>query len=413
MVMKRITLLILLISLLGTWTFAQRRCASSDYQKQSAGSVYKSQIENFITQRLKNSSANERPAETTIKIPVVVHLVYHLPEENISTEMINSQIRALNRDYRRNNPDTINTPGAFRSIAADCNIEFELAKVDPLGRATSGIERIYSPIPVWYMDDKVKSSATYGTNAWDARYYLNIWICNLDDVLGYSSVPGDDVKKDGIVLSFLAVNNLNDGGSYSMGRTAVHEIGHWLGLFHLWGDSDCGDDKIADTPKQTTYTPGCPAGIRVSCNKSTNGDMYMNYMDFTDDPCINLFTKGQKDRMRVLFEENGPRSSILSSKALGLPWVENIPLPDDTPEWLYPQVYPNPAKDFVQVDFRYDARWVGKEIMVVNTAGQVVLTQLISSRIERIPIDKLQPGIYFVRGKKDGDKLAKKFIKLK
>jgi hypothetical protein len=410
--MRRFILLFLLSSFLFIYSNAQRRCAAADYQKQSGGSVYKLRAENFIRQHLNTYSDNERPAEGTIIIPVVIHLVYHLPEENIPDETIRKQLEALNRDYRRNNVDTINTPDAFKSLAADCNIEFELAKVDPLGRATTGIERTYSPIPTWYMDDKVKASKSYGADAWDSRYYLNFWICNLDDLLGYSSVPGDDPEKDGVVLSLLAVNNLNDGGSYSMGRTAVHETGHWLGLYHLWGDADCGDDQIPDTPKQTTYTPGCPGGIRVSCNNSTAGDMYMNFMDFTDDPCTNLFTRGQKQRMRVSFEENGPRNTILSSKALGRPWIENIPLPDDAPQWLYPQLYPNPANEFVQIDFRYDARWIGRAIIIVNTSGQVVHTQVISSKLEKIFIDKLRPGIYFVSGKKDGEKLSKKFIKV-
>ena len=107
-----------------------------------------------------------------------------------------------------------------------------------------------------------------------------------------------------------------------MGRTAVHEVGHWLGLKHLWGDADCGDDGVADTPKQETYTNGCPSGVRVSCNNAPYGDMYMDYMDFTNDACLVMFTKGQKQKMRALFEPGGARYSILSSNALGSPVSE-------------------------------------------------------------------------------------------
>lgn len=398
--------------------FAQKKCATAEYQRQQNANLsianQKQRIDNFILFRLdkKGITDSQRPAGAVIKIPVVVHVVYHFPEENIAGEVIHKQIAALNRDYRKANSDTINTPAAFKSKSADCNIEFELAKTDPLGRATTGIERVYSPIQKWSMDDQVKSSSTYGADAWDAKYYLNIWLCNLDDLLGYGTAPGDDLKNDGIVLSFLAVNNLNDGGPYSMGRTAVHEAGHWLGLRHLWGDADCGDDNVADTPKQTTYTPGCPTGVRVSCNHSEEGDMYMNFMDFTDDPCTNLFTKGQKDRMRILFEQGGYRNSILSSKALGAPWSQSIPLPDDTPQWLFPQVYPNPVNDELTLDLRYDTRWIGKELVIINSSGQVVHQLIISSKIEKINTAQLKPGIYFIRGKKEGEKLSTKFIRL-
>src|SRR5689334_8516266 len=232
--MRIVVLIFILVITCSNGLFAQQKCASANYQLQrntvQSSALQKQRIAEFIQSHLndKRAGVNERPAETVIKIPVVVHVVYHFPEENIAGEMIRKQIEALNRDYRRNNIDTVNTPLAFRSRAADCNIEFELAKVDPVGRPTNGIERVYSPIDKWTMDDRVKSTGTHGADAWDARYYLNIWICNLEDLLGYGTVPGDDLKNDGIVLSFMAVNNLNDGGPYSMGRTAVHEAGHWL-----------------------------------------------------------------------------------------------------------------------------------------------------------------------------------------
>ncbi len=393
---------------------AQRRCAAFEYCKAAGADLLRSEkkqgIENFIQSRIE-ARDSERPLESLIKIPVVVHVVYHLPEENIPAAYIHKQIEALNRDYRRQNSDSVNTPPAFRSKAADCNIEFELARVDPLGRATTGIERIYTPITQWDMDDKVKSISTYGAEAWDGRSYLNIWVCNLYDLLGYSSEPGDDLEKDGIVISYLAASNLDDGSPYGLGRTAVHETGHWLGLHHLWGDADCGDDNIADTPRQTTFTSGCPTGVRVSCNKSPEGDMYMNFMDFTDDPCTNLFTRGQKDRMRVLFDQGGYRNTILSSKALGLPWSQNIPLPDDGPRWLYAQVYPNPAHDDLVIDLRYDQRWIGRELTIVNASGQTIRRHIISSKVESIKVGDLVPGIYFLHAIKDGERLTRKFIR--
>jgi hypothetical protein len=138
----------------------------------------------------------------------------------------------------------------------------------------------------------------------------------MNRVAGYSSVMGGPVKKDGIVIDRAAFGSGGNGGGYNMGRTAVHEAGHWLGLKHIWGDTDCGDDLVDDTPKQSFYDVGCPTGIRVTCNNGPNGNMYMNYMDFTDDACLNLFTLGQKERMRALFEAGGPRHALLNPVVL-------------------------------------------------------------------------------------------------
>src|SRR4030095_8288856 len=167
--------------------------------------------------------------------------------------MVKTQILALNRDFRKLNSDTIKIPEAFKPLAADCGIEFQLATTDPKGRATSGVIHKYSPITKWSMDDKIKFSSEMGDDAWDANNYLNIWVGPLDKFLGYSSIPGDPIEKDGVVISNSAFG-IRGGGAYGKGRTSVHEVGHWLGLKHLWGDADCGDDGGADTTKQRNYT---------------------------------------------------------------------------------------------------------------------------------------------------------------
>jgi Pregnancy-associated plasma protein-A len=419
--MKARFLLLLLFFGSANQLVAQRRCASLQYAQQAMQAnpflqANQNSIEKFIQARLKQSSSaasNTRPVASIIRIPVIVHIVYHQPAENISDEAVANQLAALNRDYQKKNADSSNTPDVFKAIAADCKIEFELAKVDPQGRTARGIERIYSPITKWAIEgDKVKFKSEYGADGWDARYYLNIWVCNLNDLLGYSSVLGDDVKKDGVVINYTVFNNLNDGGPFNSGRTAVHEIGHWLSLKHLWGDADCGNDGVTDTPEQSTFTTGCPGGIRLSCSNAPNGDMYMNFMDYTNDPCMNLFTNGQRDRMRTLFESGGIHNSILSSKALGLPWTAETPLPDDSPRWLYPKLYPDPAQTELVLDFKYDPRWVGQELIVTNVTGQILIRHLIISKVEIIDIGKLNRGIYFIRGNRDGIKLIAKFIKL-
>lgn len=397
---------------------AQKTCTTYFYQQEQLKSNPSLQqqleaVENFTKLQLTSRTA-DREQNTIIKIPVVVHILYHYPSEKISDAVVQSQITALNKYFRRRNADTTSTPDYFRAVAADCEIEFQLAISDPRRRSTTGIIRKYTPVTKWTSDDQVKFSSQMGDDAWDSKSYLNIWVCNLDKFAGYSSVPGGDPAKDGLVIGFSAfgVNNSNSG--YEQGKTAVHEIGHWLNLKHLWGDENCGDDGVDDTPKQASYTPGCPTTVRITCGNGPHGDMYMNYMDFTSDVCLNMFTQGQKARMRALFEPGGPRAGILTSKGLQPPLIMDIPLPEENdPTWLKPNLYPNPASSAMTLDLSYDQRWVGKTIFVSNLQGQNVMNLTVTSKILRIDISRLQAGVYFLAAKKDdGESMKLKFIKL-
>lgn len=399
---------------------AQRACSSFNYKEQELKgdpslNTRIDAIENFIQRKLISGQlgiAGKPHAGSVIKIPVVVHILYNQPQENISDEKVFSQVQVLNESFRRLHADTINTPEWFKSIAADCGIEFQLAVSDPQRRATTGITRKYTPVVKWNSNDEMKFSARTGTDAWDTENYLNIWVCNLNSVAGYSSFPGGPSEKDGIVISY-NVFGKNSKAGYNMGKTAVHEIGHWLGLRHIWGDSYCGDDWVDDTPKQANFTPGCPSGIRPSCSSEPNGDMYMNYMDLTQDACINLFTEGQKERMRSFFEPGGARRTILSSYGLLPPLINEIPLPEETPLWLHPQLYPNPAATELILDLSYDIRWIGQHIRITNAQGQYVMQAQINSKVVKMNIANLKPGLYFLMAKKDdGTAIKQKFIKM-
>jgi Pregnancy-associated plasma protein-A/Secretion system C-terminal sorting domain len=403
---------------------AQRACSSFSYQQQeikqspSLAAVFNG-VETFTRQYLSdnNNAVMARTAGGTavikvIKIPVVVHILYHGPSENISDAKVMGQLDILNRAFRRTNADTTKTPSRFKAVAADCEIEFQLAVSDPRSKNTSGIIRKYTPISVWEDNDKMKFSSEMGDDAWDSRSYLNIWVCNLDRVAGYATMPGGPAEKDGIVLDF-PVFGTGGAAGFDMGKTAVHEVGHWLNLKHLWGDDYCGDDGVNDTPKQGGYNSGCPSGIQLSCGTDPNGDMYMNYMDFTSDACMNLFTLGQKARMRALFVAGGARNAILLSKGLQQARVFESPLPDQPPTWLHYQLYPNPASNAMTLDLAYDIRWIGKTLRVLNLQGQLMMQVPVSSKIQRIDISQLKPGMYFLVGKKDdGDFIQQKFIKL-
>lgn len=265
-------------------------------------------------QTLNYSLNNAKTGAATVNIPVVVHVVYNTTAQNISDAQIISQMDVLNEDFRKLNADKVNIPSAFSSVAADCNITFCLAKKDPNGNSTTGIIRKYTSTTS-FIDDKVKSSTTGGSTAWPSSKYLNIWVCNLGDgLLGYAQFPGGPAATDGVVMLYTAFGRVgNVAAPYNKGRTATHEVGHWLNLRHIWGDANCGNDYVNDTPTQQTSNYGCPTYPKVTCSNS--GDMSMNYMDYVNDACMYMFTSGQSSRMNALFASTGARYSLKSSTA--------------------------------------------------------------------------------------------------
>jgi hypothetical protein len=413
-------LVVLFFVVTGSQLFSQQRCSMEEYvnRQMSEDISLKDKLEQvdvFTRERANSTVSAQRITgmPETITIPVVFHVLYHTPSENVDKTILDRLIAALNRDFNKRNSDSSNTPSVFKPYATSMGFEFKLATMDPQGRGTTGIIKKYTPALYWMSDDKMKFSASYGDDAWDSKSYLNIWICNMKDVMGYSTFPGMDPLKDGVVLSVEDIlkargttPKINDL------RTVVHEVGHWVNLYHIWGESYCGDDKVDDTPKQGSYTPGCPSGTRVTCSNGPTGDMYMNFMDFTDDVCMNMFTVGQRKRARTVFEAGGPRNSILYSKGLNVSEGEFAALPDFYPKWYYAQVYPNPAATSIKVYFDYDERWIGKKMEILDMSGRVVLNKIIGSRIETIDVSRLNAGVYFIRGEKDGERLHAKFVKL-
>ena len=410
------TILSCICLLIAITSFAQRECASSSYieQQKSADPTFANkinEIENFVRRQKTAAKENGQEAPNIITIPVVVHILYKTSAQNISDEQVKSQIDALNRDFRRQNADSINTPNRFKPFAADVQVQFQLATADPEGRVTTGIVRKATNISRWSTDDKIKFTSQGGDDAWDSHYYLNFWIGDLATLLGYSSIPGAAVEKDGVVINYTAFGTINVGAPYNLGRTATHEVGHWLGLKHIWGDSYCGDDLVDDTPKQGNFTSGCPDGFRSSCNNGDMGDMYMNYMDFTNDACMNLFTAGQKQRMLSLFAPGGPRNSLLSSKGLYQAWVAESPVETSLTNSAF-NFYPNPTSGVMVLNFDYNADWIGKIVSIVNINGETVSRWQISSKTQKINLSQLKAGMYFIQAENGNQKLRAKFIKL-
>ncbi|TAE48212.1 MAG: T9SS C-terminal target domain-containing protein [Bacteroidetes bacterium] len=276
------------------------------------------QIEQFTEAfAARQGQSNSR---VVVTIPVVVHVVYNTAAENISDAQILSQITVLNADFRRLNSDANNT----WSQAADAEIEFCLASVDPNGNATTGITRTSSTRTSFsYTSDNVKFNSTGGKDAWPRDSYLNLWVCDLGSgLLGYAQFPGGAANTDGVVCDYAYFGTVGVATApFNLGRTATHEVGHWLNLYHIWGDdgTSCtaGSDQVADTPNQADENYGCPSGSIVSCSNGPAGDMYQNYMDYTDDACMNLFTAGQKTRMQAVLAPGGARASLLNSAGCG------------------------------------------------------------------------------------------------
>ncbi|MDX1913439.1 MAG: M43 family zinc metalloprotease [Saprospiraceae bacterium] len=262
----------------------------------------------------QQGGASER---TVVTIPVVVHVVYYNSTQNLTDAQILSQIDVLNADFRRTNADAGNTPAGFLGVAADCEINFCMAKQDPNGAATNGIQRRQTTVNGFSTDDRVKFFAQGGLDIWDRNKYLNIWVCNLSGgLLGYAQFPGGPANTDGVVCDYAYFGTIGSTPPFNLGRTATHEVGHWLNCFHIWGDdgtSCTGSDNVSDTPNQADEHYGCPTFPQISCSNGPNGDMFMNYMDYTDDGCMNVFTTGQKNRMQALFAAGGARNALVSS----------------------------------------------------------------------------------------------------
>ncbi|MEO6224056.1 MAG: zinc metalloprotease, partial [Vicinamibacterales bacterium] len=251
--------------------------------------------------RLEGATAKQRdlgearvPKVVTIK--TVVNVVYKTADQNVSDAQINSQIAALNKDFRATNPDKAQTPLPFKGLITDPRVTFKLVNVTRTQTSVNGFS----------FDDKVKKVATGGIAPHLPKAHLNLWVCALTGgLLGYAQFPGGPGSTDGVVINYRAFGtNGTAQAPFNKGRTATHEVGHYLNLRHIWGDTpDCsGSDVVADTPNCAGPNFGTPAWPVVTCNNGPNGDMFMNYMDYTDDNAMFMFTAQQVLRMRTTLD---------------------------------------------------------------------------------------------------------------
>lgn len=355
--------------------------------------------ESLIQEAIKNQQLS-RNTNTIYTLPVVVHIIYRTTAQNISDAQILSQIEVLNEDFGRYNADTNQTPSFWKSIAGTSNFQFCLAKQDPSGAATNGIERRTTTTTTFSTNNNIKHYANGGLDAWDVNRYFNIWVCNLGSgLLGYAEPPsGIHSNEYGVVIIYDSFGRIGTVSTpYDKGRTTTHEIGHAFGMEHIWGDdNNCsGSDGISDTPNQEIETYDCPISYPKydNCSPTGNGIMYMNYMDYTDDVCMNLFTVGQTSRMKLLMEAMYP-TLLVSTACEETTGVQRI-----ADKFSF-SVYPNPTDGIVNLDmFLMDNIGSAVNIQVSNLLGKVVLEKSIiqpNGKIYPLDLNNQSAGIYFI-----------------
>lgn len=325
--MKKISLF-LAVNLLLLFANAQEWCGSIQNVKRKIQNdpQLQAQWENYLRSFQQSENNLQRSANATqVYIPVVFHIVHNGDAigtgENITDAQAQSQIDAMNLHYNAQDPKLGNVPSVFQNLIANIDVKFCLAKYDPIGLPTTGIVRHQMAYTSWDSSDLIDNVLKPAT-IWDNTRYLNIWSVRMggellsNGVLAYSSFPFfSPADEDGVVARF---NTIGTTGSvlpgYNLGKTITHEVGHWFGLQHVWGDDNgaCnGSDGINDTPNQADANYGCPTFPSVTCNNGPNGDMFMNYMDYTNDDCHSMFTPGQSARMHFVLD--GFRNDIKNS----------------------------------------------------------------------------------------------------
>lgn len=446
--MKKIFTTILFSALAISGSFAQntnnknapiRKCGTpTDFNEERQ--AYETWMQEVL--RKENQFSNGKKAATVYNIPVVFHIIHSGQavgtSYNISQAQVNSQITILNQDFRKSNSDfgTYVTQSGLSSLAADCEINFCSAQVTPTGSIMPepGIDRILCSDKSWtnppHTDTYINSTIKPGSS-WDPTKYLNIWIVYMNDgTLGYAQFPtvpsaatptigdmngwGGAANTDGVVFDYRYIGNIGTATApYNKGRTAVHEIGHWLGLWHIWGDdgSACsGTDYVTDTPNQAGENYTCPTtngSVKTdACSTTTPGVNYQNYMDYSDDKCMVMFTAGQKARMQACMQYCTRRSSLATSTVCS---VNSI---DENVTELETEIFPNPSTGdlYVTVNVLNTQDFT---IIVINTLGQTIqeIKQVRSNGgTTKIDLSDNAKGVYFVTIKSKTSSKTKRVV---
>ena len=368
----------------------------------------------YFTEGYVRQFSERLQTRRVVQIPIVVHIVYNSDIENISLAQIQSQIDVLNRDFRKRNADTSDTPFNFKSRAVDCEFEFHLATRDTNGAPTTGIVRESTSvmnIGSQFFDisqRKIYYSDFGGDNAWKPSHYLNIWVCAINGDLmtgtnGFATPLAQALQtpaEDGCVVDYRAFGTVGTLRPFRQkGRTLVHEIGHYFNLLHIFGsDATCNDDdEVADTPLQAGQSIGCPAFPTPQSCAGNGGDMFMNYMDYSYDGCLNMFTLGQKARMWASLM--GFRQGLLGGGVK----TNNV----YNPEW---RISPNPTDGNLQIEVDNKSAQSSKLIKILNIYGNVIWQKTFETETINADIRTFINGVYFMTLTVDNHVFMKKIV---
>jgi hypothetical protein len=285
----------------------ERKCAADEVlqqQLQTDATLRErmNKIEEFTSRFVQNADQHRLLPGGVIEVPVVVNVLYRTSAENISQAQIQSQIDVLNEDFAGSNADH-NLTSTYNNVkAGNIGVRFVLDQV----------VRKQTNKKSWGTNDAMKKTNQGGLAASSPTTKLNLWVCNLGGgILGYAQFPGGSSSTDGVVIDNNAMGRTGTAAApFNKGRTATHEVGHWMNLRHIWGDANCGNDQVGDTPQHNTANYGCPAAGHKSTCTGKPVEMTMNYMDYTDDACMYMFSLGQQSRMLAAFASGGPRNSF-------------------------------------------------------------------------------------------------------
>jgi len=407
-------------------------CASTEYQLMKQGNNLKiakdAQFESWMSKKLTERKL-QKSGNTIVTIPVVVHVIHYGSGaigsgQNLSLAQIQSQIDVLNEDYRK----AADTNGDdLTGFGVDTMIQFCLASVDPDNNTTNGVTRYQSDVQSYTSMDEIE--VLKFSTIWDPEKYLNLWTVamsgDIEDLLGYAqfpdyNIPGlqepeqnSDPDTDGVVINYKnfgskeKVPNANLGTNYNLGRTATHEIGHFLGLRHIWGDeTNCqGTDYCADTPKQGNQSFACPEGADTCPDDSP--DLYQDYMDYSYDSCMSVFTQDQSNRMRVILENAPRRASLIANAATacsGLVGTQDMQLLQGM------KVYPNPTQNVLNITV--DNGDLPDDYVIYNSIGQLIANAKVSTEANlTIDTSTYSNGMYFIKINKGNESKTIKFIK--